>query len=194
MNSPRISLLPEEIGEEKIAENTMKVELIPTKSETERAILYVAPEGCVYDHSHEGSDSELYFIIELNEDGSDYTVTVDDVAGLNSPTGKLNHSIKTSDKPKTAIAIKRGQKPGLWNDYNNNKDGKDYLRKLGFNITVLSEELLIISSNHDLIPDGEQVIINLLKNQITYCSMFDKVFGTLSGLQSQTCPSSQISK
>ena len=180
---PHISLLPKEI-----AKNTMKTSLAEDPSrhnETARAILYVPQGGSVYEHSHDkesNADSEVYILIKPNKDGKTYTLEVLDVAGSNSPTGTITHSIEPSDESKIAIAIKRGQRDGLWSDYT--KDGETFIRNLGFKIKLFGESIIISSTTQE--QDSETVTITPNRDWIRYFSLEAEESNTLDGLTKST--------
>ena len=181
MSEEKISLLPEEI-----AIDTVKTNLNTAESETARAILYVAPGGYVKGHSHsiesKNKYSEVYIIIKPNADRTDYTVEVHNVAGSNSPTGTLEHSIEQSDVPQICIAIKKGQEDGLWTDWvEQHTNPKAYLKKLDLEIS-LENGLIYIVSHPDKNQESEKVIINFNRDSITYCSSQNE-FKTLSDLK-----------
>ena len=162
----RISLLPDDI-----AINTMKATLDENPIETARAILYVAIGGQVFEHTHD-TDSEIYLIIEPNEDRSDFTVDVRNVVGNNSPTSQKSHSIEQSEQPRIAITTKRSQADKLW-DYDWKKysqNGKGFLEALGFQIQ-LSDSFLKITST---VPDHKPEIVTIYDKigMITYSSSY----------------------
>ena len=99
MNQKRCTLLPDTMGEKVI-----KVTLDHDKKsgETARAILFVPANGFVREHSHakqDNADSEVYIdLLDIVAHGTRQMQTVPEVAGDNSPTGRLKHSIEPSQQ------------------------------------------------------------------------------------------------
>lgn len=134
-NINRISLLPVEKGK-----NVIKVTLDPRAGENECALLYVParsnqiPEGGqVINHRHE-NDSEIYIPlndIQCDDYGFMSVPRKPEIAGKNSPTNLMEHSIKPSDQARVYFAIKRSNKQGAWKDYTDNSMHK-FLSSLNF--------------------------------------------------------------
>ena len=166
-NASRCTLLPDTIGE-----NVIKIQLNPNKDETARAILFVTKGGQVYNHTHSGTknlDSEVYINL-LN-------VGVREVAGDNSPTKRIEHSIEKSDKPQIILAIKKGQAPGEWDSFK--KDFEEYFYgDLDVDVQPYGNNSIKITVK----GEKESIIINLKTNSVLYSDEINQEFVTLEGL------------
>lgn len=164
-NQAKCSLLPKQIGDKAI-----KVTLDNDKKagETARVILFVPAGGYVAEHSHaaeKNSDSEVYIdLLEIINKGVDRMRKLPEVAGSNSPTGKLVHSVQKSNQPQVFLAIKKDQSKKAWNDFA--VDIVWYLKTLNFGC-LLEGNKLIVRSN--AVKDRKEVVeIDLVKNKINY--------------------------
>ena len=166
-NGSRCTLLPDTIGE-----NVIKIELYPDKDETARAILFVTKGGQVFNHTHNGTknlDSEVYINL-LN-------VQTREVAGDNSPTKKIEHSIEKSEKPQIILAIKKGQTPGEWDEFK--KDFEEYFYgNLDVDVQPYGNNSIKITVK----GVKENIIINLETNSVVYSDGINQEFVTLEGL------------
>ena len=187
VNEKKCTLLPLDKGEKVI-----KIDLNHNESETARAILYVAPDGFVREHSHakqDNADSEVYIdLMDIVAHGTRQMQTVPEVAGDNSPTGRLKHSIEPSQQPQVFLAIKKGQKQSAWKDFERNLPA--YLHSLHFGCSLTDGNLLNIISLGAK-NEEEFVVIDLAAKQVNYLlesknnlhNVQEKV--TLNGLMSQ---------
>lgn len=173
------TLLPNEIGE-----GVIKISLQNNSSETARAILFVSPNGCVYEHSHDtdkNKDSEIYIdLLEIVKNGVKQLNVLPEVAGSNSPTGKKEHSIQKSNRPQIILAIKKGQEEDAWREFFS--DFESYFQSLGITCLQNGDNIIITSNATGEVE--ESVTINTVRNSVTYCGN-NQEFVTLSGLQNE---------
>ncbi len=157
-----------------IANQTVKVTLTPDKklNESARVILYLPAGSEVYEHSHaaeKNGASEVY--IDLRDyvlNGLAKMQTKPEVAGSNSPTGRILHSITKSDKPQVYLAIKRGQEQNAWQDLSQNLPA--YLKALNIQCSLTKEGVLTIELpvTVDKVTRKETVVIDLVNQTIAY--------------------------
>ena len=157
--------MPKQIGDKAI-----KIILDNDKKagETARVILFVPAGGYIAEHSHAAEknlDSEVYIdLLEITNKGVDRMRKLPEVAGSNSPTGKLVHSVQKSDQPQVFLAIKKDQSDKAWNDFA--VDIVWYLKTLNLGC-VLEGNKLIVRSHAN--KDRKEVVeIDLVKNKINY--------------------------
>ncbi|GEM_PF-5221934 len=164
-NQKKCTLLPEDKGHKVI-----KVDLVPdkTQGETARAILYVAPNGSVIEHSHEktkNKDSEVYIdLLDIARNGVDKMHSSVDVAGSNSPSGMLTHRIEDRLQPQVYLAIKKGQDKNAWQSLD--KDVKGYLHGLHFGCGLYGNTINLVSNS--LGKNKEFVAIDFETNKVSY--------------------------
>ena len=170
----KITYLPKEI-----AENVIKIDLIPAAGEQARSILAVLEGGFVIEHSHATKDiaqgkpslSEIYIdLVDYAKNGNNHMQTIPEVAGDNSPTGKTVHQIAPSKKPiRVYLAIKKGQEKGAWQLMSKNLP--QYLASLNCHCDLNPGSM-------DVVFTGQQrefVEINLRTNEISYtCCQHEK--------------------
>ena len=111
------TLLPKELGEKVI-----KINLTTDKGEISRELLFVTKGGFIKEHSHAGEKqpSESYFdLIDYAENGAENMQHKPEVAGVNSPTGLLQHGIEQSNQPRVILAIKKDQSSKAWEGFDN---------------------------------------------------------------------------
>lgn len=162
----RCNLLPETIGK-----LVIEITLNPDQKsgETARKILYVVAAGSINEHSHDvkdNPDSEVYIdLMDIVAHGTKQMQTKPEVAGSNSPTGKLMHGIESSYKPQVFLAIKKGQKQGAWKDFERNLPA--YLHSLHFGCSLTDGNLLNIISLGAK-NEEEFVVIDLADQQVNY--------------------------
>lgn len=127
------SLLPSDISEKVI-----KVDLDQAYNETARSLLIVTPNGSIKEHTHQEGyrpdgrkiDSEIYIdLLDYAVNGPDKMKNKPEVAGSNSPTGRLQHSVEPSQQARVILAIKRGQLGHEWQDLAN-LNLADFIEKL----------------------------------------------------------------
>ena len=127
METSKCTLLPENL-----AEKVFKIDLDAGVKEDARALLFVAPSGFVKEHAHNGEKpSELY--VDLTDyalHGAEKMRYQPEVAGFDSPTGRMEHSIEPIDYPRVVLAIKKSRHMfDNWRDFQN-LQLDDYLNKL----------------------------------------------------------------
>ncbi len=172
----KCALLPD-----KIADKVMKVTLEKDHKagETARAILFVPKGSCVYPHSHsqeQNPDSEVYIdLLEVARKGLDRLSKFPEVAGSNSPTYKLIHSIEKSNQPQVFLAIKKGQQKDAWNDFK--VDIVWYLKTLNL-VPVLEGNKIIIKSNP--IKEKKEIVeVDMVKNKVNYWGQLQENTGDI---------------
>ena len=162
-NQPKCSLLPEAMGEK-----VVKINLDHPHDETARAILFVPARGFVREHSHaveQNPDSEVYLdLLDIAQNGVKNLQHKPEVAGVNSPTGKLVHSIAANEQPQVYLAIKKSQKAQAWRELE--ADLPAYLHSLHFGCSILDKRLNIVSNGAK--DRQEFVVIDFEKNQVNY--------------------------
>lgn len=177
MSNRNCILLPNEIGE-----GVIKISLQKDSSETARVILFVTANGCVYEHSHDienNSDSEIYIdLLDLTRKGINNLSVLPEVAGSNSPTGRIKHSIQKSNYPQVILAIKKGQEEDAWNEFSRNFE--TYFQSLG--VTCCQDRNRIIITSDSTGERQESIIIDTERNSVIY-SGNNQEFVTLDELQ-----------
>lgn len=164
-NQNRCTLLPNIIGEKVIK---ITLECDKAAAETARAVLFVTPGGFVKEHSHQigqNPDSEVYInLFNIVNQGTSKVNIKPEVAGSNSPTGKLKHSIEKSNRPQIYLAIKKGQNKEAWQTFSN--DFEEYLQNLHFGCSVYGNQLSIFSNGNP--KKKEFVAIDFVNNRVKY--------------------------
>lgn len=163
----------------KVGEKVIKIDLDKNegKGEIARALLFVAPHGFVKEHYHQETtdpetnnpDSELYWdLLDYSVNGPEKIKHKPEVAGNNSPTGRLKHSIEASEKPQVYLAIKKGQMPNAWKDFSN-MNLADYKNSLNIEFEYDQENntFMFDSRTNDRV---NAVNIDLTNNAVSYLS------------------------
>ena len=163
----KISLLPKNVGEKVI-----KIALSPGNGEAEKAILFVTKGGCIWEHSHEegkNPNSERY--THLLREGKIGINTA--VAGNNSPTNRKIHGIvRDKDYPQISLATKKGQEEGEWEDFSIFSGIKSFEE-------IEEGKFKIVNTSG---KRQETIIIDTIKNTVTYFDDITSEFATLDGL------------
>lgn len=156
---------------EKLGENIIQIVLNcdEKNGETGREIYFVAPGGFVKKHSHAANrnlDSEVYInILDIMQYGVKNLKILPEVAGNNSPTKRLEHSIEKSTRPQVYLVIKKAQfNVKAWDQLN--QDFSNYLKTLHF-ACVLEKNILSLVSTVD--PKKQEFVdIDLAKYSVNY--------------------------
>ena len=178
MSNERCTLLSETIGKEVI-----KTTLDKSESENARVILYITKGGCIYSHSHDKTqnpDSEVYIdLLKIFEKGVYNLTELPEIAGSNSPTSKLEHSIEQRNYPQIILAIKKGQEQGIWDNFSN--DFVRYFQSLGVTVKQNGDKIRITSNANG--TREEVITINIKTKTITYFNGIEQEFVSLDSLQ-----------
>ena len=145
METSKCTLLPENLGEK-----VVKIDLDAGFKEDARALLFVAPSGFVKEHAHNGEKpSELY--VDLTDyalHGAEKMRYQPEVAGFDSPTGRMEHSIEPIDYPRVVLAIKKSRHMfDNWRDFQN-LQLDDYLNKLNIMLELDKKDGIFFLNSH----------------------------------------------
>ena len=145
METSKCTLLPENLGEK-----VVKIDLDAGFKEDARALLFVAPSGFVKEHAHNGEKpSELY--VDLTDyalHGAEKMRYQPEVAGFDSPTGRMEHSIEPIDYPRVVLAIKKSRHMfDNWRDFQN-LQLDDYLNKLNIMFELDKKDGIFFLNSH----------------------------------------------
>lgn len=154
-----ISVLPDKLGRQ-----VVKITLEPNKDlgETARAVLIVY--GQVFEHSHginDNPESEMYLDVTENIQKGITKMQIPKIAGENSPTELKEHSAKGFQ---IILATKKGQAPGLWQDFS--KDFVQYSNKMRFGCSKTGDKFNLISLGS--LEKEEFVVYDTKSKQISY--------------------------
>lgn len=154
-----ISVLPDKLGRQ-----VVKITLEPNRDlgETARAVLIVYGE--VIEHSHavdKNQESEMYFSVTENIQKGIMGMQIPKIAGENSPTGLKEHAAKGFQ---IILATKKGQQPGLWQDFS--EGFVQYSNKMRFGCSKTGDQFNLISLG--LLEKEEFVVYDTKTKKISY--------------------------